>query len=252
MHHCRVHGGSGVPVANLPPVMTRLVHASPPRSRRGRSGAQSRWALLGSVLPASLRGAALMPAAALAVHQLRYSLAFGDGATQELAAQGHAYLTSLVPWIVLLATLSLGASLGGLARRWASGPSNERASRRVGLRVWAAAAFVLVTIYTGQELLEGTLASGHAAGLAGVFGGGGWWAIPAALLVGGILALALRGAHAVEDALADGRPALRVRLGALTGALLQLAQTPFVAVPAPLARAAAGRAPPRSPAATLA
>ncbi len=193
-----------------------------------------------------------MPAAALVVHQLRYALAFGDGAPQALSAQGHAYLTSLAPWLVLLATLSIGASLGGLARRWAARPSGAQTRRHVGLRVWVAATLALVAIYAGQELLEGALASGHAAGLAGVFGGGGWWAIPAALLVGGMLALALRGAHVAGDALVAGRTALRVRLRAAAGLLLRPLRMPFVAVPAPLARAAAGRAPPRSSAAYLA
>ena len=75
--------------------MRSRVHASAPRSRRARR--ESRWALVGALLPASLRGAALMPAAALAVHQLRYALAFGDGAPQALSAQGHAYLTSIAP-----------------------------------------------------------------------------------------------------------------------------------------------------------
>ena len=43
--------------------------------------------------------AALVPAGALAVHQLRYLLAFGGRAGVEFARQGHSYLHSLVPWI---------------------------------------------------------------------------------------------------------------------------------------------------------
>lgn len=207
------------------------------------SSRRARFALL---VPASLRGAALMPAAALAVHQLRYSLAFGDSAPQELARQGHAYLSSLAPWLVLIATLGLGATLGNLARRWATGNGSAHARRRhVGLRVWVGATLGLIAIYAGQELLEGALAGGHAAGLVGVFGSGGWWAIPAALLTGGAMALALRGSHAIEDALAAGHTALRIRLlRATASAILRPALTALRVSPSPLA-AAAGRAPPR-------
>lgn len=47
-------------------------------------------------------------------------------------------------------------------------------------------------IYCGQELLEGFLAAGHPAGLAGILGHGGWIAAPVAVSVGGALAAALR------------------------------------------------------------
>lgn len=187
-----------------------------------------------------------MPAAALAVHQLRYVLAFGDGAPQALADQGHAYLSSLAPWLLLLATLSLGASLGGLARRWAVGGAEMGPRKHVGLRIWLAASLVLVAIYSGQELLEGALAGGHASGLAGVLGDGGWWALPAALLVGGVLALALRWAHAVEGALVAAADRIRVRIDTAAGLLVRPTALPLRAVVAPLAGAAAGRAPPRA------
>jgi len=146
------------------------------------------------LLPATLRGAALLPAAALAVHQLRYALAHGDGAGQALAAEGHAYLSSAAPWLVLLATLSLGASLGRLAQRWSAHPTQ---TPRSTARVWLLASLALVATYAGQELIEGALAPGHAAGLAGVFGAGGWWALPVSVALGGLLALVLRGTEAV-------------------------------------------------------
>lgn len=192
------------------------------------------------LVPASLRGAALLPAAALAVHQLRYALAHGDGAGQALAAEGHAYLSGIAPWLVLLATLSLGASLGRLARRWAAG-GTPAARTRATARVWLLATVALVTIYAGQELLEGALAPGHAAGLAGAFGDGGWWALPAALAVAGLFALALRGADAVAADLAG--LTLRIALRP-PRALSHRPRAPFLVALAPLARAAAGRAPP--------
>ena len=68
-----------------------------------------------------LAPAALMPAGAFAVHQLRYWLAFGSHAGVELAAQGHSYLHSVVPWIVLLIGTEPGGVPAGVGprARWA-------------------------------------------------------------------------------------------------------------------------------------
>jgi len=209
-----------------------------------------------AALPPALRGAALMPAAALLVHQARYELAFGADAPRALAEQGHAYLSSLTPWIVLLAALALGASLGALAQRWARGAAADRADRRAarlaGARMWLLTSAGLVAIFAGQELLEGWLAAGHAAGAAAVLGGGGWWALPAALVVGGLLTLALRAGAAVEEALAGLAP-LRLCLRAARRAATRPPRpvTPALRLRAPLACAAAGRAPPRVTAAAL-
>ncbi|MBS1871481.1 MAG: hypothetical protein JSS99_17660, partial [Actinobacteria bacterium] len=180
----------------------------PPVSRRAR---------LLAAFPPALRGAALTPAAALLVHQLRYELAYGGAAPRALAEQGHAYLSSLTPWIVLLASFALGASLGALAQRWGRGTPAAGAPRAAGVRVWLLASAGLVAVFSGQELLEGCFAGGHAAGVAAVLGGGGWWALPAALLVGGLLTLALRAGTVVEQALARLAP-LRLRLRARPGA----------------------------------
>ena len=72
--------------------------------------ADRRW------LVRSLLRVALVPAAALLVHQLRFMLAFGSGAGAELARQGHSYLHSLVPWIVLLIGVAVGGFLWALGR----------------------------------------------------------------------------------------------------------------------------------------
>jgi len=207
-----------------------------------RPSVRNRWALAG--VPLSLRGAAAMPAAALAVHQLRYKLAYGAGASHALAEQGHAYLSSLVPWIVLLATLSAGATLGRFARRWAAG-AGARSSGMAGVRVWLVASAALFAIYAGQELLEGLFASGHLGGLAAVLGAGGWWAVPVALLVGGLLALVLRGARVVERALDAARRGARVVARGLDELVARPLTRRFAAIVAPLARAGAERAPPR-------
>lgn len=191
-------------------------------------------------LPQRWRGAALMPVAALVVHQLRYWLAYGPAAHRELLEQGHAYLSSLTPWIVTAAALGLGAFLTRLARAWRIG-RDEQGRRRSLLALWLSTAAMLLAIYAGQELLEGLLASGHPGGLAAVFGDGGLWAIPAAVVVGGALALLIRGgatAIALIARLARRRRRPPQARASTPPGLVALA--PF----APLATAAAGRAPP--------
>ncbi|HTG33007.1 MAG TPA: hypothetical protein VLB76_08755 [Thermoanaerobaculia bacterium] len=205
-----------------------------------------------AALPPVLRGAALMPAAALLVHQLRYELAYRGDASRALGEQGHAYLSSLTPWLVLLAALALGASLGALVQRWAAGGGLRAGSRAdvgaprfAGARIWLLATLGLFAIYAGQELLEGAFAAGHASGVAAVVGSGGWWALPAAFAVGGALALLLRGGVVVAEVLDDLAP-LRLTLRAALRTLRLRPASPELATAAPLARAAAGRAPPRA------
>ncbi len=134
----------------------------------------------------------LMPAAAFAVHQLRYWLAFGGHAGAALQAQGHSYLHSVVPWIVLLLAVAIGVCLRALGRALGGECSLSRYTISfVGL--WLVCAACLVVIYASQELLEGLSATGHPGGLAGVFGYGGWYSIPAAVSVGLVLAAILHG-----------------------------------------------------------
>ena len=63
------------------------------------------------------RAASLLSLAALAVHELRYLLAYGDRASEALASQGHAYLSDLGGALitVLLATLLATLLAGALA-----------------------------------------------------------------------------------------------------------------------------------------
>src|SRR4051794_9975459 len=99
------------------------------------------------------RGFMLFPAAAFAVHQLRYELAYGDRSGQALVAQGHGYLNSLAPWVVLLAALGLGSFLARTARVAAGRP--DAAPRRdfagLCLLAWGG----LLATYVLQEWLEG-------------------------------------------------------------------------------------------------
>jgi hypothetical protein len=168
------------------------------------AGADRRSALRG------LARAAVVPAAAIAVHQLRYWLAFGSTAGVELQRQGHSYLHSVAPWIVVALAWGVGAFLSALGRAMHGQTSVPRYGLSL-VALWLICTASLVVIYSGQELLEGLLATGHPAGLVGVFGYGGWWAIPASVCVGLVLAALLHGArwvlHEVASRRARARPA---------------------------------------------
>jgi hypothetical protein len=187
-------------------------------------------------------GVALFPFGAVAVHQLRYQLAFGADASRELADQGHAYLHELTPWIVLAVATGAGGLLARLARARRSGES-ERG--RCLAALWALTSAALFSIYVGQEFLEGLLADGRPQGLAGILGDDGLWALPASIAVGGLLALLVRGGRALVARVARrGRPRPRVAAARAPKGAVRPAR---VALPrlAPLAGASAGRAPPR-------
>jgi hypothetical protein len=144
-------------------------------------------------LPRLAARAGLIPVAAFAVHQLRFLLAFGSGAGVELADTGHSYLHSVVPWIMLLVGVSVGAFLWSLARA-ASGKRSQSGRGLSFLALWAVCAVCLLAIYCTQEFLEGLLATGHPTGIEGIFGFGGLWSIPSAAGVGLVLATILHGA----------------------------------------------------------
>lgn len=171
-----------------------------------------------------------MPAAALVVHQLRYWLTYGAQAGNQLSGTGHGYLDVAVPWIVMVT--ALGAGTFAVRRRVGA--------RRSFVERWLGASFVLVALFTVQEMLEGVFATGHPGGIAGVFGHGGWVAIPVALVVGLAIAFVLR----VADALARTPGAPPATRG-LTSLFEAIAVAPLRV--RPLATAAAGRAPPGRP-----
>jgi hypothetical protein len=184
-------------------------------------------------------GLLLIPAAALVVHQARYTLAYGVRANAELAAQGHSYLHSVVPWTIL--ALGIGASLfvRRLARAARTGTSGAF-TRLSATALWLVTTFGLIGIYAVQETLEALSASGHPAGWSGVFGHGGWYAVPAAAVV----------ALGVVAVLRVGRAVLRLasrfapRTGRLSTLRLRVPTSVALVAATPLALAAAGRAPP--------
>jgi hypothetical protein len=148
-----------------------------------------RRAHIGGIVPL-----ALMPAAAFAVHQLRYWLAFGARAGAVLQASGHSYLHSLVPWIMLPVAIAVGVFLRVLGRALGGRCSLPRQTFSFAV-LWLLCAGCLIAIYSFQEFLEGLLLTGHPGGLAGIFGYGGWWSIPAASGVGLVLASVFYGLH---------------------------------------------------------
>lgn len=186
--------------------------------------------------------AALMPAAAFAVHQLRYWLAYGNAATVALQRQGHSYLHSVVPWAMVLVAIAAGAFLLTLGRAFGGRCSLPRYTLSF-TALWLACSVCLVAIYATQEFLEGLFLAGHPAGFVGIFGYGGWWSIPAALAVGLVLASAFHGARLALHAVAE-RGVRRVRPAGPPPALHWAAGLMFAPAPAPIADGWSGRGPP--------
>jgi hypothetical protein len=185
---------------------------------------------------------AVVPAAALIVHQLRYMLAFGGNAGVELARQGHSYLHSVVPWIVL----SIGLAVGGFLWALGSALRGQRSLPRYTLSLaglWVVCSACLVGIYVAQESLEGLFATGHPGGVVGIFGYGGWWAIPVSACVGLILATLFHGARWVLDGIAQRRIGVLGARGARTRRLLRPRDT-LLPRRSPLAEGWSGRGPP--------
>jgi hypothetical protein len=187
---------------------------------------------------------ALLPPAAYAVHQLRYYLAYGGRASTMLRATGHSYLHSVVPWLVALIALTVGAFLYRAGRAFAARAAPGTRHVSFGA-LWALCALALITIFACQETLEGIFATGHPGGFSAVFGDGGWWAVPMAIGIGLTLALVFRGsAWAVGRVAAIRRPRDRPRR-----ALPRATSRPepvFMLPPAPLLAGWCSRGPPVS------
>jgi hypothetical protein len=184
----------------------------------------------------SLRLSALLSSGAVGVHELRYFVAYGDRASQELAHQGHGYMTAVVPLIALAFT----GLLAHVVWRMVAGRPTERQWGRGSLTLVLAGA--LLAVYTGQELLEGHLAAGHASGLNGVVGSGGWFAIPLCLVVGALLACFVRRVDELAGTAVVDAVVATLRL--LSDAAKHIPARALPCAPSPLAAHLAGRAPP--------
>jgi len=191
--------------------------------------------------PSTLRVTAFLLVAALGVHELRYVLAYGERASDELAHQGHGYLMTLTPLVGVVLAFALGGLLTGLAR----GGARERAATVRIRRLWPLATAGLLAIYGTQEVLEGMLATGHPDGFAALFAAGGWVAAPLAVVGGLAIALAVRVAELVHERSARATPILiawMVRLSAPSS--LASAAPVWVRVERLIAVHLAGRGPP--------
>jgi hypothetical protein len=197
------------------------------------------------------RAAALMPAAVLTVHQARFMLAFGGSSGEELEKEGHQYLSALAAPIAMSVAIVVGLFFARLASAWRDGAgevdaphgtASDLASWRGFLRLALLIAASLLVLYSCQELLEGMLSNGHPEGFDGVFGDGGWWAVPLSLICGVAIAAALRGARAAIRWVVSRRrrPTTSHERPAAAPRPRRLALPRLV----PLAGAAAGRAPP--------
>lgn len=144
-----------------------------------------------SAIGARLRASAAVSGGAFTLHQARYLAAHGEDTRDALAREGHAYLEFAGPLLAVLGALALAHVSLAWQRRLAPG------SRPPLGRLWVAAACGLLAIFIVQESLEGVLAAGHASGVAGVIGSGGWAAFPLAAALGLVVALLLRGADAL-------------------------------------------------------
>jgi hypothetical protein len=186
----------------------------------------------------SMRGAALFAAGTLAVHELRFLL--GGHGSEDGVVAGHASMGALVPWLVLLLAAAAGGFLARLALAWRRGDAGAD-GRAPFLPLWAASSGGLLALHALHECLEGIVLRGGP-GVPGLLAAEGLFAVLAALLVGGLVALALRGARALIS-----------RVGRRSRAVIAAPAGPRLAPPprhvprllaAPLAGSAAGRAPP--------
>jgi hypothetical protein len=186
-----------------------------------------------------LRVAALVGSAALGVHESRYLLAYGGRSGEELARQGHAYVSFVTPLVAGLLALAAVQLLTTVTRARHTGAAPG--ARPPLWKLWLFASAALLSIYVGQELLEGALSASHAHGAAAVFAQGGWVCAPLALTFGALVALGLRGAELAVRAVA--RRAVRRPERAMLAAPRRPAHV-FPRISSPLAAKLAGRAPP--------
>jgi hypothetical protein len=202
------------------------------RRSTGLPGARPAWS-----------GAAIFPGGLLAVHELRYLLAYGAHAGHQLNAHGDTYVgTASLAAGLLLAVPTVGVVAGVIRARRGAASSGPAALRP--WQSWVVWTVLLTLGFCALEGLEMVFESEHADGFAGVFGSGGWWAVPAAVAVAGVLTLLRRGARSLVRlaALRDGRR--RDRASGSIASTHPAVQRHRRTRPRPLASRAAGRAPP--------
>ncbi len=146
----------------------------------------------------TVRATSLLALGALAVHQLRYLIAYGPDSSEALAHQGHDYLAQIAPAVAGLTVAALAATLVAAAFRRRASAARGEFPVPLGTVLFAAA---LVAIFSTQEFAEGLLAAGHPRGLDALLAHGGWVAVPAAVAVGVLAATLMRALEGAEDLL---------------------------------------------------
>ncbi|HZI91582.1 MAG TPA: hypothetical protein VFD31_08140 [Thermoleophilaceae bacterium] len=142
--------------------------------------------------PSTLRTAALIAGGALSVHELRFLIAPAGAAESSSAGHGYLPLAGFVVAVALAAALAQLAAVAGRALR-----TGRHEPGGPGLAVtWLAVTASIAGVFLAQEIVEAALTGRAAQGLAGVLGSGGWVAIPLAVAIGALVALALAAASA--------------------------------------------------------
>jgi hypothetical protein len=182
------------------------------------------------------RTAALVALGALIVHQLRYAAAYGGDAGTALAAQGHGYLSQVMPILVAVALASVA---GCLVRSALRGPVGEPRGRLASAGIFCLA---ILATFAVQEAVEGVLFGAHLGGFGAVFGAGGWIAVPLAVAFGAVCAVIEAGLNRLEWVLSEAvGPARRRRR---TARSVRAPRTIFLRRISPLALGLASRPPP--------
>jgi hypothetical protein len=175
----------------------------------------------------------------MAVHELRYLLAYSGDSGRALSEQGHGYLPVVMAAGVVLVGLAVGQLMRALGRARRTGVAEEGAPGFVA--AWLLSAVALIVIFALQESLEGLFSAGHPAGLAALTGHGGPVALPISAAIGALVALGVRGASAAVAAAARSSRRIDVPRAAQVP---RPAHRLAAALGSPLARHLAGRAPP--------
>jgi hypothetical protein len=173
-------------------------------------------------LPLTLRALMLVPLLAVLVDQARVTLACAPGDQSCLEAAGQGPLGAAGVLVLVLYALVLAFGVGRLLLR------QQRLLPR-----WLVGAAGIAAVCGGQALLAGTI------GDAGALGGGWLELLAMCAAAGGVVALALRVAPAIRS-LRPSAPRLRPVAIFAVAAPTAVARRAL----APLATAAAGRAPP--------
>jgi hypothetical protein len=146
----------------------------------------------------TLRAAALLGTAALALHELRYLLAGGGLPSVELASEGHAYLPLAAVVVVLVLALAGAQLVDAVARALRTGHGEPQPPDLFLL--WLLSSTALVGVHVAQEGAESLLTAGRPDLVAALAGPGGPLAMVLACFFGLLVAVALRGAGAAVAA----------------------------------------------------